>query len=380
MPTDELGGLKVALIHDWLVSYGGAERVVEELAALFPDAPIFTSVYDEKSMGKIFPASRIRSSYMQRIPGSKKFYRKMLSLMPRAFEEFDLSQYNLVLSSSSSCAKGVLTSSSTLHISYVHSPMRYAWDLYPEYLARAGALTRFAMRRQIPRIRQWDALSGQRADKLLANSCEVARRIKKVYGREATVLHPPVLTDFFTPKTDPERSDDYYLVVSRLVPYKRIDLAIEACKHLGRKLIVIGDGPQERELKRLSGPTIRFTGRISDREIREYYRGCRAFLFPGFEDFGMTPVESQACGRPVVAYGKGGVLDSVIPGKTGIFFEQQTADSLMEGIKNLEEHDWSSKDIRSHALIFSRDSFHTKLKSFINESLQQKANHKYRVL
>jgi len=380
MPTDELGRLKVALVHDWLVSYGGAERVVEELAALFPDAPIFTSVYDEKSMGEIFPPSRVCSSYMQRIPGSKKLYRKMLSLMPRAFEEFELSQYNLVLSSSSCCAKGVLTSSSTLHISYVHSPMRYAWDLYPEYLARAGTLTRFAMRRQIPRIRQWDAQSGQRADKLLANSREVASRIQRVYGREATVLHPPVLTDFFTPKTDPERPDDYYLVLSRFVPYKRIDLAIEACNQLGRKLIVIGNGPQERELKRLSGPTIRFTGRIPDSEIRDYYRDCRALLFPGFEDFGMTPVESQACGRPVVAYGRGGVLDSVIPGKTGVFFKRQTTDSLMDGIKQLEEHDWSSKDIRSHAQNFSRDSFLTKLKGFIIESLRQKANHEYRVL
>ncbi len=380
MPIESLSGLKVALVHDWLVSYGGAERVIEEFSRLFPEAPIFTAVYDEKSIGHAFPKERVRTSFIQRIPGSTKFYRKTLSLMPRAFEEFDLSGYDLVLSSSSSCAKGVLTSASTLHISYVHTPMRYAWDLYPEYLAEAGFLTRLGMRRQMPGIRQWDALSGQRVDRFLANSREVASRIHKTYRRDAAVLHPPVSTDFFAPKADPENHNGYYLILSRFVPYKRIDLAIRACNEMGRKLVVVGSGPQEKELKKMSGPNIQFTGRISDEEIRDYYRQCRAFLFPGFEDFGITPVETQACGRPVVAYGKGGALDSVIPGKTGVFFEEQTVDSLVKGIRRLESINWDSDVIRKHAELFDRSKFLAKLRDFIIGAMNEKEERSYRVL
>ncbi len=380
MPIESLSGLKVALVHDWLVSYGGAERVLEEFSRLFPEAPIYTTVYDEKSIGHTFPKKRVRTSFMQRIPGSTKFYRKMLSLMPRAFEEFDLSGYDLVLSSSSSCAKGVLTSASTLHISYVHTPMRYAWDLYPEYLAEAGFLTRLGMRRQMPGIRQWDALSGQRVDCFLANSREVASRIYKTYRRSAAVLHPPVSTDFFTPDDNPGNHNDYYLILSRFVPYKRIDLAIRACNEMGRKLVVVGSGPQKKELKKMSGPNIQFTGRISDEEIRDYYRKCRAFLFPGFEDFGITPVETQACGRPVLAYGKGGALDSVIPGKTGVFFEDQTVDSLVRGIRRLESINWDSESIRKHAELFDRRKFLVKLRDFIIKAMNEKEERGYRVL
>jgi len=370
MPTDSLNKLRVAIVHDWLVSYGGAERVVEEFAALFPDAPIYTTVYDEKSIGHAFPGERVIPSYLQKIPFSRKYYRKMLTLMPGAFESFDLSDYDLVLSSSSSCSKGVLTSTSTLHISYIHTPMRYAWDLYPEYLANAGLITRFAMKRQMPGIRMWDALSSLRVDNFLANSREVAGRIAKIYRRDATVLHPPVSTDFFTPEENNINTDDYYLILSRFVPYKRIDLAIEACNRLGRNLVVIGDGPQEKELKEMAGPSVEFTGRIPDEEIREYYRNCRAFIFPGFEDFGITPVEAQACGRPVIAYGRGGALDTVIPGQTGLFFGEQTTESLEKGIIEFERMKWDSGLIRNHAEKFDRKLFIKKLRDFISISLK----------
>jgi len=380
MPIDSLNGLKVALVHDWLISPGGAEQVLEEFASLFPGAPIFTAVYDKKKMGSMFAENRIVASYMQRIPFAKKHYRKMLALMPRAFEEFDLSDFDLVLSSSSCCAKGVISSATTLHISYIHTPMRYAWDLYPNYLRQAGFLTRLAMRIQMTSIRRWDALSGMRVDKYLANSREVAARISKTYRRDAVVLHPPVRTDFYSLGSNPDEYDDYYLVVSRLVAYKRIDLAIRACNKLGRKLLIIGSGPQEKRLKKLAGPRIFFLGRVSDNEIREHYRRCRAFLFPAFEDFGITPVEAQACGKPVVALGRGGALDTVIPGLTGVFFNAQTEDSLINGIRELESRHWNSSKISHHARKFDRKIFLSKLQGFILKALNDFSSIEHRVL
>lgn len=306
MRTSSLKGLRVALVHDWLVSPGGAERVLREFASLFPTAPIFTTVYDRKTMGGMFAENRVLTSYMQKIPFAKKHYRKMLALMPRAFEEFDLRNFDLILSSSSCCAKGVISPANTVHISYVHTPMRYAWDLYSDYVKQAGFLTRLAMKIQMPSIRQWDALSGMRVDKYLANSREVAARIAKTHRRDAAVLHPPVQTDFYSPGSHPGRYDDYYLIVSRLVAYKRVDLAVRACSKLGKKLIVIGSGPEGKRLRRLAGPRVSFLGQISDNEIREHYRNCRALLFPTLEDFGITSIEAQACGKPVVALGRGG--------------------------------------------------------------------------
>lgn len=369
MPTD-LNNLKIAIVHDWLTTFGGGERVVQNFSELFPDAPIYTAVYDEKAQGNNFPTQKIVTSFMQRIPGVLKNYRKMLSLMPRAFEDFNFSGYDLVLSSSSSCAKGVLTPASALHVSYVHSPMRYAWDLYPEYLANAGRITRWGMHRQMPVIRQWDALSSNRVDRFIANSREVAARIRKVYRRDSVVLHPPIETDFFTP-SDTDDPGEYYFILSRFIPYKRIDLAVEACNKLGRRLIIAGTGPQEAEIKKLAGPTIEFVGNLGDEEIRELYRGARAFLFPGFEDFGMTPLESQACGRPVIGFGKGGILDSTIPGHTGLFFDDQSVDALCDAIREFENREWDRKTIREHAESFSSVSFRRKLEGFIREALEE---------
>jgi len=380
MRIDSLSSLKVALVHDWLISPGGAEGVLKEFASLFPEAPIFTSVYDRKTMGSMFAENRVSASYMQKIPFAKRHYRKMLALMPRAFEEFDLSGFDLVLSSSSCCAKGVISPASTLHISYVHTPMRYAWDLYPDYVRQVGFLTRLAMRFQMTNIRQWDALSGIRVDRYLANSREVAARISKTYRRDAVVLHPPVQTDFYSLDSNPDRYENFYLVVSRLVAYKRVDLAVNACNKLGRKLIVIGSGPEEKRLKKLAGPGVSFLGQVSNNEIREHYRSCRALLFPALEDFGITPVEAQACGKPVIALGRGGALDTVIPGLTGVFFSEQTENSLISGIKEFEDRLWDRARIRRHAEKYDRKIFLSKLQNFILETLNDFSNIKHRVL
>jgi len=352
---DNLKGLRVALIHEWLTVYGGSERVVEEFTHIFPQAPIYTTVYNRKNMQNIFPPERVIPSYLQKIPGSTRFYTKMLSLMPRAFESFDLAAYDLVLSSSHSCAKGVLTGADTFHASYLHTPMRYAWDLYHEYIRSSGFITRTAMKSLLFSIRQWDALSGLRPDFLMANSNMTRRRIEKVYRRGSTVVYPPVNTEHFIPSG--KEPEDFYLVLSRFIPYKRVDLAIKACNRLKRKLIVIGEGSEGEALKALAGPTVSFTGWLGDEETLDYYKRCRAFLFPGYEDFGITPVEAMACGRPVIAYGKGGVLDTVIPGQTGILFSDQTEEDLTQAILEFEKTNFDDPFIRRHAENFSAARF-----------------------
>jgi glycosyltransferase involved in cell wall biosynthesis len=361
--AEKLQGKKVAIVHDWLTTFGGAERVVHEFTKIFPDAPIYTSVYNEKNIARIFPPEKVRTSFMQKIPGAAKLYTKLLHLMPRAFEEFDLSDYDIVLSSSSSCAKGVLTRADTLHVSYVHTPMRYAWDLYQEYLRSSNIIVRVAMKRIMPKIRQWDALTGLRVDAFMANSHTTRQRIRKIYRRDAEVIFPPIDTDFYRPNgREPE---DFYLVLSRFVPYKRIDIAIEACNKLGRRLVIIGDGGERKKLQAMAGPTIEFKGFLDNESCRDYYQRCRAFLFPGFEDFGMTPVETMACGRPVIAYGKGGVLDSVVPDKTGLFFPEQSGDSLAEAILDFEKREFDSAEIRRHAEGYSKESFRRQVAGFI---------------
>jgi glycosyltransferase involved in cell wall biosynthesis len=357
--------MKVAIIHEWLTIYGGSERVVEQILKIYPEADIYTSVYNEKNMGHIFPKDKVTTSFMQKIPFSAKYYTKMLHLMPRAFESFDLTGYDLVISSSTSCAKGVITTAETKHISYVHTPMRYAWDLYHDYINNSGFITRTAMKLILPKIRQWDVLSSFRVDKFIANSSIVQKRINKVYRRDSEVIYPPVSTDFFTPNGNPP--EDFYLLLSRFIPYKRIDLAIEACNRLQKRLVIIGGGPQEKYLKTIAGPTIEFTGRLNDNETKDYYQRCKAFLFPGYEDFGITPVEAQACGRPVIAYGKGGAIDTVVNEVTGVFFPEQTIDSLCEAINKFEKMKFDSTAIRKHAEKFSNEQFIQKMKTFIEK-------------
>ena len=367
--------MKVAIVHDWLVNYGGAERVVEAMLCVYPEADIFTLVYDEKKMGKIFPKEKIHTSFIQKIPCATKLYTKFLSLMPRAFESFDLTSYDLVLCSSSSCAKGVITSPATPHVAYIHSPMRYAWDQFYSYRKSSGRITRFFMDRWIPSIRLWDYVSSQRIDCLIANSSYIAHRIKKCWGRESTVIFPPVDTERLSPNG--KAAEDFFVVFSRFVPYKRIDLAIKACAAAGKSLVVIGSGSQEKELKALASSyknaKITFTGRIGDSEVMDYLQRCKALIFSAEEDFGIIPVEAQACGRPVIAFGKGGATETVIDGVTGVFFGKQTEDSLLEAMQKFDDLEkngaFDAEKIAEHAKKFSAQRFCRELKEKIDETI-----------
>ena len=379
--------MKVAIVHDWLVNYGGAERVVEAMLSLYPDAEIFTLVYDEKKMGKIFPKEKVHTSFLQKVPFSLKMYTKMLSFMPKAFESFDFTGFDLVLCSSSCCAKGVITPPSVPHIAYIHSPMRYAWDLYFDYKKRSGKITSFFMDKMIPQIRLWDVISSQRIDKIIVNSNFIRRRTKKYWNRESEVIYPPVNTENLTPNNLPP--ENFYVAFSRFVPYKRLDLAIKACGQLKRNLIVIGSGSQEKELKALAesytnihsketmeqSAKITFTGRISDEKVKDYLQRAKALIFCAEEDFGIIPVEAQACGRPGIALKEGGALETVLDGKTGVFFESQTETSLKNAILDFEEKEkngvFDSKFISSHAKKFSTENFIENLKSAINRTLQE---------
>ena len=364
---------KVAIVHDWLVNYGGAERVVEAFLSIYPDADIFTLVYDEKKIGKIFPKEKVHASFIQKWPMATKLYTKFLKFMPKAFESFDFSGYDLVLCSSSSCAKGVITPPSVPHIAYVHTPMRYAWDQYFDYRNRSGLLTRFFMDRWMKEIRIWDFVSSQRIDRIIANSNYISRRIKKYWNRDSTVIYPPVDTDRLSPNG--KESEDFYVVFSRFVTYKRIDLAIEACGRLKKNLVVIGSGSQEKELKKLASryteSKITFTGRISDSEVKDYLQRCKALIFCAEEDFGIIPVEAQACGRPVIAFARGGALETVIEGKTGLFFGEQTVQALENALTDFEKTKadgaFDAQEIVRHASTFSRERFCKEIKEFIEK-------------
>ncbi|MBR7064244.1 MAG: glycosyltransferase [Treponema sp.] len=370
-----LKNLKVAIVHDWLVNYGGAESVVESILKLFPDADIFTLLCDREKIAPHFQNNRIITSNLQRIPFATKLYTKLLKFMPRAFESFDFSDYDLVISSSSSCAKGIITPIDVPHIAYIHTPMRYAWDLFFDYQKRSGRLTRFFMNQWMSEIRMWDYISSQRIDILIANSSYIAHRIKKFWAKEATVIYPPVHTENFFALKNP--TSDYYITFSRLVPYKRIDLAILACKRLGKRLVVIGGGSEAKKLKSLSkGGNITFTGRISYEEVLPYLQNCKALIFPAEEDFGITPLEVQSCGRPVIAFGKGGATETVIHEKTGILFEKQTTESLCNAITLFEKLEkkgtFKSQIICTHAKKFNEDVFLKKFQNLVTKTITKK--------
>jgi glycosyltransferase involved in cell wall biosynthesis len=363
--------MKVALVHDYLNQMGGAERVVMALHEIFPNAPIYTSIYAPERVDPAFQRMDIRTSFLQKFPLVKKHHQPFLPFYPFAIERLDLRGYDLVLSSSSAFAKGVITRPETMHICYCHTPMRWCWN-YDEYVEReqlgriAGSVLPFL----ITGLRVWDQTSAMRVDHFIANSPIVADRIKKYYRRDAVVIPPPVEAKRFPfdPSTTPE---DYFLIVSRLVPYKRIDLAIEACNRLQLPLVISGDGRDLEALQRLAGPTIRFLGRLSDREVLHYYTHCRAFLFPGDEDFGITPLEAQAAGRPVIAYGAGGALASIIDGVTGMFFREQTVDSLAAALATFDARQFNSESIRNHALEFDTPRFQRRILQFIEAKLHE---------
>lgn len=350
--------LRVAIVHDWLTNIGGAERVVESLLRAFPQADIYSSVYSEDKLPQF--KGRVKTSFLQHWPWAQRKHQLYPVLRTLAFESFDFSGYDLVISSSSAEAKGIITSTETLHISYIHTPVRYYWSNYDDYLADPGfgalnPLIRLIAPSFVRRMRYWDFAAAQRPDVLLANSENVAKRIEKYYKRSADVVHPPVDTDRF--KLEGSSDKDYYLIVSRLVPYKRVDVAVEACTRLGRRLIVAGGGSELKRLKKMAGPTIDFRGGQSNVEITRLYQGAKALLFPGEEDFGITPLEAMACGKPVLAYGRGGATETVVDGVTGVLFSTQTPDSLAKAIKQSEVVVWDSKQITRHAHAFSEERF-----------------------
>jgi len=378
--TDRLGEIKVALVHYWLVTHRGGERVIEALAGIFPQADIFALVYDPEQTSERIRRHQIRTSFLQSIPFARRAYQSLLPLMPMALEQFDLRGYDLVLSQESGPAKGVLTDPETCHICYCHSPMRYAWNMYQDYWQGAGRLKRLFIPPLMNYIRQWDHLSAARVDYFVTSSQNGARRIRKFYRREAPVIYPPVDLSTFSPDSQPE---DFYLVVSPLVAYKRVDLAVAACSKLNRRLVVIGSGAELGRLRRMAGPSVTFMGSQPDAVVRDHYRRCRAFLFPGEEDIGLTPIEAQASGRPVIAYAKGGALETVVgydadaavgpESCTGLFFPAQTVDALIEALRRFEavEGRFDPTFARTNAERFDVSRFKAEMSAFIADKLSE---------
>jgi len=368
------------VVHDWLLTWhGGSERVAAQIVREFPGADVYSLFEKLPQADRAFlDGHNVYTSFLQKWPRVERYYRRLLPLMPLAIEALDLSGYDLILSSSHAVAKGVITGPSQLHICYCHTPVRYAWDLQHQYLRESHldrGLRRLLATSMLQYIRMWDLRAAAGVDVFLSNSQFVARRIEKVYRREATVLYPPVDVDDFEPGAD---RDNFYLVVARLVPYKRVGLLLQAFENLrDRRLIVIGDGPLLKELRAAAPSNVSLLGRQSFASMHEHLRRARAFLYAAEEDFGISIVEAQACGTPVITYGAGGALETVIDGRTGIFFDQQTPESVRQGIRRFEamEHEFSYAAIRDHALRFNRDDFGRQFRAIVlRESLKQEFN------
>lgn len=364
--------MKIALVHDYLVQFGGAERVLEAFTELWPYAPIYTLLYDQGAMRGKFADKRIYTSFLQQWPLARRHHRLFPPLMPLAIEQFDFRQYDVVLSDSSSYAKGILTRPETLHISYVHTPMRYAWDDCQKYTEDFG-FPKF-VKRLVPAfmnpIRVWDKVSADRVDQYVANSEFVRKRIAKYYRKEAFVIHPPVDIDRFFVANKEDRQE-YFLMVGRLIAYKRHDIAIEACNRLRLPLKIIGRGPEADRLRRLAGPTVEFLDRVSDEDLPKYYAQCRAFIFPQEEDFGIVAQEAFASGRPVIAYRGGDIVEHLAEGKMGEFFEEQTTDSLVVALNRFHPEQYDAHFIRARAERFDKEQFKDRIKSFVEAAVTQ---------
>ena len=358
--------MKVAIVQEWLTNLGGSERVTLSLHEMFPDAPIFTSIYNPENLPSSFKDLDVRTSFLQRIPFVKKKHQITFPIMPRAFESFDFCEFDLVISVNHSCSKGIITSSQTLHICYCCTPTRYLWSNYHEYLRESNF--NFLINKFIPRLtnklRLWDRVAAERVDKYICISNYVAKRIKKYYKKDSAVVYPPVYTRFFQPS---DKIDDYYLIVGRLIPYKKVDIVIRAFNDLGLPLKIIGTGPEYNKLRKIAKPNIEFLNNLKDREMKEYYSKARAFIAPQEEDFGITPIEAMASGRPVIAYNKGGLKETVVEGITGTFFNMQSPQCLIDTIKKFKPERYNPKLIRQHALKFDESSFKRKMKELIEQ-------------
>jgi glycosyltransferase involved in cell wall biosynthesis len=362
--------MKVALVHDYLNQYGGAERVLECFMDIFPEAPVFTIITDLSKMPPRFQEANLCTSFIEKIPFSKKHYKKMLGFFPIAIEQMDLREYDLILSSSSAFAKGIITLPSQVHICYCHTPMRYVWDLYHQYMQEiSNPIFRKLLPFVLHKIRIWDQITSQRVDAFISNSNNVSHRIKKYYNRESHVIHPPVSISHLELSVS---SADYFLIVSRLIPYKRIDMVIETFNKLQWPLIIIGDGYDRDRLKQLAGPTVKMLGFQSDKVIHDYYANCRAFILAGEEDFGITPLEAQAHGKPVIAFGHGGALETVVSGITGVFFHEQSITSLSNSLERFQSMVFDPHKIHEHAKAFNENRFKAEISAFINNFMIHK--------
>jgi len=356
--------MKVALVYDRVNKWGGAERVLQALGELFPDAPLYTSVYDEKraTWAKSFD---VRPSFLQKIPFTKSNHEFIPFMMPVAFEQFSFDKYDLVISLTSESAKGVITKPETKHISYILTPTRYLWSGYKDYLNTR--FKRLAAQPFTRYLRKWDKIAAHRPDFFVSISKEVQKRLKNYYGQESSVIYPPSsLIDDVDNKAISEKRGSFYLVVSRFVPYKKIDLAIQACNLLKHPLKIIGSGRDEGMLRKIAGPTIEFLGKVNDDKLVEYYKKCKALIFPGVEDFGLTVVEAQHFGAPIIAFRGGGALETIIEGKTGCFFEQPNRESLVGVLRKYDSYQFNPKAAMQNAQNFSKKNFKANFQSMVN--------------
>ena len=367
--------MKKALIHDWFSTYAGAEKCVESFTNIWDDFEIYSLIDFLKGADrdKILKGKHAHTSFIQKLPFAKDKYRNYLPLFPLAIEQFDLSGYDVVLSSSHAVAKGVLTHSNQLHIAYVHTPIRYAWDLYHQYLRESGldrGLKGVLAKYFLHKIRLWDASTANRVDHYVANSRYIARRIKKTYGKPSDVIYPPVDVDKFTLR---ETKEEFYLTASRMVPYKKIDLIVEAFSQTDKKLLVIGDGPDMAKIRSKAGKNVEFLGFADDETMADLMGRAKAFVFAAEEDFGITPVEAQACGTPVICFGRGGARETVLDGESGLYFMEQNAKELLAAVAKFEQNydKFEPVKIRENSLKFSRARFETEIKSYVEKKYEE---------
>jgi glycosyltransferase involved in cell wall biosynthesis len=362
--------MKVAIIHYWLIGMRGGEKVVEALCRMFPEADIFTHVYAPDHVSDVIRSHRVTTSFVSTLPRARRYYQSYLPLMPMALEQLDLRGYDLVISSESGPAKGVIPAAGALHICYCHSPMRYIWNMFHDYRERSSGLTKLVMPTLSHYIRNWDAISSNRVHHFIANSHNVGRRLKTYYQRDAEVIFPPVDTYAFQ-IAPAGKVQDYYLMAGELVAYKRPDLAVEAFNRTGQKLLVVGGGEMLSRLRATANANVVFLGPQPFSELRRLYSHCKALVFPGEEDFGIVPVEAMASGRPVIAYGKGGALETVVDGFTGLFFKEQTVDAIIDAIERLEQLDVASSRIAQHARQFDTEVFMRRMTASISAKLKE---------
>jgi glycosyltransferase involved in cell wall biosynthesis len=363
--------MRVAIVHYWLLNMRGGEKVLESLCRIYPQADIFTHVYDPAAVSETIRSRRVRTSFINSLPWARRFYRRYLPLMPLALEQLDLSGYDLIISCESGPAKGIIPPPRALHVCYCHTPMRYLWNMYHEYRREPGPLLRAVMPPFAHYLRSWDALVVTRVDDFIANSATIAARIERYYRRESDIVYPPVDVDSFSLAPRDELGD-YYLMVGELVAYKRPDLAVDAFNALGKKLIVIGGGQMLEHLRKRAGPTVSMLGPQPFDVLQRHYARCRALIFPGEEDFGIVPVEAMASGRPVIAYRSGGATETVVDGLTGLFFNDQTIPSLSAAIARFEAADFSPERIRAHALKFSDERFTREIRAKIDSYFRER--------